>query len=524
MRATYSSILLAFMLISSLAVRASSFQEPPGGARYKRLVIRGGMLVDGLGSPARGPVDIVIEGDTIAELVHVDPVSLGGPRGSEEGGHGDAFRRPTGDKVIDAQGMYVLPGFVDMHGHIPEGRVVPAGDEGRQYAYRLWLAHGVTTIRDVGSSAGLPALAEDKRRSAALEIPAPRIIAYAGWRGMGRSGDSYPGPDEVRRRLEEYKKAGAEGIKVFGPTYTDVLTTLCQEARGLGMGVAIHVGVGQVEAAIAARAGVTSIEHWYGIPDAAIPGVQRFPASYNFLDELDRFRYAGKLWRDADPALLRQVMDTFLEQGTVLDPTFVAYEANRDLVRAQNLPWYEKYALPVMVEYWKPNPAHHGSYHYEWTTDDEASWRENFRLWMAFVREFWKRGGRLTVASDPGGSFGLFGFTYVREMELYREMGLDPVNIIEAASTSAARVLGLGRLAGGVRAGALADLVIVDGNPLRDLKVLYGTGTTRLGKDGKLERTGGVRYTIKEGVLYDARALLKGVESIVQRARSATTQ
>ena len=176
------------------------------------------------------------------------------------------------------------------------------------------------------------------------------------------------------------------------------------------------------------------------------------------------------------------------------------------------------------LEYWKPNPGHHGSYHYEWTTDDEASWRENFRIWMGFVREFWKRGGHLALGSDPGGSFGLFGFTYVREMELYREMGLDPVNIIEAASTSGARALGLERLAGGIRYGSLADLVIVDGSPLRDLKVLYGTGITKLGKTGKLERGGGVRYTIKEGIVFDARALLKNVESMVRQAASATNQ
>jgi imidazolonepropionase-like amidohydrolase len=513
---------IAVVALCGLLVNAATAQEAITGVRYGRLVIRGAMLVDGLGTPARGPLDIVIEGDSISELVPVDPVSLAGRRGSEAGEEPAPPKKA--DRVIEAQGMYVLPGFVDMHSHIPEGRVVPAGDRGRQYAYNLWLAHGVTTVRDVGSSAGLDVLANDKRRAAANEIAAPRIVAYAGWRGIGGAEGGFPTRAAIRARLEGYKKAGAEGIKVFGPTYTNLLNLLCEQARALGMGVAIHVAVGQVDAVSAARAGVNTIEHWYGIPDAAIPGVQRFPADYNFLNELDRFRYAGKLWREADPAALRQVMDVLLEQGTVLDPTFVAYEANRDLVRAQNLPWYPGYALPVMIEYWKPNPAHHGSYHYEWTTDDEVSWRENFQLWMAFVREFWRRGGKLTVASDPGGSFGLFGFTYVREMELYREMGLDPINIIEAASTSAARVLGLERLAGGVRAGALADLVIVDGNPLRDLKVLYGTGVTKLGQDGKVQRGGGVRYTIKEGVVFDAHALLKSVETMVQEARTRATQ
>jgi hypothetical protein len=367
-------------------------------------------------------------------------------------------------------------------------------------------------------------LVEDARRSDANEITAPRIIPYAGWPGLGRPDQKNVTSEEVRARVQDLARRGAKGIKVFGPTYTDTLTALCDEAKKVGIGVAIHVGIGQADAVVASKAGVTSIEHWYGIPDSAIPGVQRLPASYNFMDELDRFRYAGKLWKDADPELLTEVMNVFLQNGTVLDPTFVAYEPNRDLVRAQNLPWYGKYALPVMLEYWKPNPSHHGSYHYEWTTDDEVSWRENFRLWMNFVHEFARRGGRLTLASDPGGSFGLFGFTYIREMELYREMGLDPINIIEAASTTAAGVLGLPRLAG-VRMGATADLLVVNGNPLRDLKVLYGTGTTMRGRDGDVVPTGGIRYTIKGGVVFDVPALLRNVEGMVQEAsgKSATS-
>jgi imidazolonepropionase-like amidohydrolase len=148
----------------------------------------------------------------------------------------------------------------------------------------------------------------------------------------------------------------------------------------------------------------------------------------------------------------------------------------------------------------------------------------NFRLWMDFVREFWRRGGQLTVGSDPGGSFGLYGFTYVREMELYREMGLDPIDIIQAATTSAARVLGLQRRALGVRPGGQADLVVVNGNPLRDLKVLYGTGIQKLGSSGKLEPGGGIHFTIRDGIVYDARALLRNVERMVPQFPLQTSQ
>ncbi len=298
----------------------------------------------------------------------------------------------------------MLPGFIEMHGHTPEGRVVAATQAGRLYAYQLWLAHGVTTVRDAGANAGLATLAEDMRHADALQIAAPRVISYAGWKGYaaaaGGGGGKQWTRDNLRAFVEQAKKGGAAGIKIFGPSYANTLEMLTEEAKAAGLGVAVHYGVGEANAAGGAKAGITSIEHWYGIPDSAIAGAQSLPADYNFMNELDRFRYSGQIWRQADPSRLDALMNLFIEKGTVLVPTFVAYEPNRDLVRAQNMPWYPKYALPVMLEYWKPNPAHHGSYHYEWTTDDEADWRENFHLWMNFVHEFWKRGGRLNVGSE----------------------------------------------------------------------------------------------------------------------------
>ena len=96
-------------------------------------------------------------------------------------------------------------------------------------------------------------------------------------------------------------------------------------------------------------------------------------------------------------------------------------------------------------------------------------------------------------------------------------------DIIEVASTGAARVLGLDELAKGVRFGSPADLVVVDGNPLHDLKVFYGTGTTKLGETGELESGGGIHYTIKDGIVFDARALLENVASMVREAGPATS-
>ena len=75
-----------------------------------------------------------------------------------------------------------------------------------------------------------------------------------------------------------------------------------EEAKKLGMFVMVDLKVSESDAVVASNAGVRSVEHWYGVPDAALVGSQSFPSSYNYWNELDRFRYAGQLWAEADHA------------------------------------------------------------------------------------------------------------------------------------------------------------------------------------------------------------------------------
>ena len=92
---------------------------------------------------------------------------------------------------------------------------------------------------------------------------------------------------------------------------------MLDEARKVGLRVAHHAGVEETNAWDDVRLGTTSIEHWYGIPDAAIPaGRQNFPADYNYRDETDRFRWAGRLWREADPGRLSALLDSMVAAGT----------------------------------------------------------------------------------------------------------------------------------------------------------------------------------------------------------------
>ncbi|MEK6302218.1 MAG: amidohydrolase family protein [Acidobacteriota bacterium] len=494
-------LLIVSQLCAPVMAAQTAKQTVASGKRYPRLVIRGAMIVDGNGTPASGPKDIVIEGNTISEIVALDPVAL------KEG----RARRPAGDVEIDATGKYVLPGLINAHGHVQDERAgVPQPVD---YCLKLWLACGITTVRDVGSDTKKTLPLRDQ--TARGEVAAPRLFIYAmfGYPPAPRNAE------EARARVREIKQQGADGIKILGVN-RDILAALLDEAHKVGLRVAHHVGVEETNVWDDIKFGTTSIEHWYGIPDAAIEsGRQNFPSSYNYNNEVDRFRYAGRLWREANWDRLMKVLDAMVAANVAWDPTLDIYEASRDLQRAQNQPWFAEYLHPTLEEYFKPNPANHGSYFIGWSSTDEAFWKENYRIWMATLREFENRGGLIGAGEDAGFIYQMYGFGLVRELELHQEAGFHTLKVIQHATGNNARILGQEEKLGRVRVGWLADLIVVNGNPLENLKVLYPTGVDEI-RDGKTVHTGGVEWTIKDGIPYHGPSLMKEIKEMVAKARS----
>jgi imidazolonepropionase-like amidohydrolase len=143
------------------------------------------------------------------------------------------------------------------------------------------------------------------------------------------------------------------------------------------------------------------------------------------------------------------------------------------------------------------------------------------------VNEYKNRGGRVGVGTDSGYIFGLYGFSYVRELELLQEAGFAPLEVVRAATLHGAEIIAQPTRKpiefGAIRPGLLADLVIVGENPLENFKVLYGTGTIRLNdQTASVERAGGVIHVIKDGIVYDARRLLADVARMVAEAHKKT--
>ena len=484
-----------------------------GEGPYDRLILRGGTLIDGTGAPPIGPVDIVIEKNRIVQIK-----SVGYP-----GVPIDSENRPDADggQEIDVEGMYVLPGFVDMHGHIGG---VSQGTTA-EYVFKLWMGHGITTIRDPGCGQGIDWCLEHKKRSETNEITAPRIEAYAVF-GRGREAP-FITPDEARQWVNEMADKGADGLKFFGYR-PDIMQAAIETANERGLGTACHhaqLAVSRVNVLTTARWGLTSMEHWYGLPEALFDDrqVQDYPVDYNYNNEQHRFGEAGRLWAQAaEPGSKRwnEVMDELLELDFTLVPTMTIYEASRDLMRARRAEWHETYTLPALWDFFQPNRKAHGSYWFDWTTHDEIAWRNNFRRWMVFLNEYKNRGGRVAAGSDSGFIFKLYGFGFIRELELLQEAGFHPLEVIRAATLSGAETVGMAGQIGSVEPGKLADLVVVEENPLANLKVLYGTGAIRVNQDNEAVRVGGVLYTIKDGIVFDARQMLADVRQMVREAKA----
>ena len=488
-----------------------------GKGPFKTLVIRGAMLIDGTGAAPRGPVDIVVENNKIKEV-----------RGAGTPNLAMRPNRPPEkpDYEIDATGHYVLPGFVDVHVHA--GSKPKNADA--EYAYKLWLAHGVTTVRGVGLS-DHNFTVKEKERSAKNEIVAPRIFHYQ--RPGGGWGKGFPETPEAAREYVRWAAANSvDGLKL-GATRPEIMGALLDEAKKTGLGSTAHLGqegVAQMNAIKAARLGLGTVTHFYGHFESLLKDtvVQPWPIDQNNMDEQHRFGQVARLWdkiHTPGGPEWKAYLEEHLKLGTTFDPTLTIYSAGRDVMRMRQAEWHDKYTLPSLMDFYAPSRSNHGAYWYYWTTWDEVAWRNFYQVWFKLMNDYKKMGGRVTTGSDSGFIYQTYGFGYILEFELLQEAGFHPLEVIQSATMNGALTLHEPKNKaiefGVVRQGLLADMVIVDQNPLENFKVLYATGAVKLNdKTGQPERVGGIKYTIKDGIVYDAKKLLADVAKMVDKQKA----
>jgi imidazolonepropionase-like amidohydrolase len=348
---------------------------------------------------------------------------------------------PPGIPVVDARGQTLLPGLWEMHTHYSGVEFGPA-----------LLAAGITTARDCGGEFDFLVA-----QRMAVNVPAPRLLLAGlvdagGPKAFGHV--TAETPEEGRAVVARYHAAGFEQIKLYTFLAPDVVKAIAAEAHGLGMTVTGHV------------------------PQAmnAFEGVEAG------MDQINHLNYATRMMREAGE---EKAVRFFKEHGTVIDPTAGCGEMAghaKDVDVAAFEPGILKAPLVLDAKY----RGMGGS-----ATSEQT--RTRLTQTLAAIGALHKGG----VTIVPGSDTGLVGFGLYRELELYVQAGMTPMEAIQSATIVSARAMGLERESGTIESGKRADLALIDGDPLAGIreirKVVRVVANGRLYDSGKLWRSVGFR-------------------------------
>jgi imidazolonepropionase-like amidohydrolase len=328
-----------------------------------------------------------------------------------------------------------------------------------------YLAWGVTTVRDVhGTLKPVLALREELARG---EITGPRM--YAAGAMIDGTPPTYPdalsartGP-EARNAVDRLVSAGADFIKIYTRIDRSLLVQIMDEAKPFNLRVAAHLGL--TDARTAARAGVASIEHLSGVPEAVVADPLGLYAAHA------RSFFAGwtaseRAWGGLDSAGLAGLAAELAERRVVLVPTLVLHETISRLDDSAEVegsrirvPEHERrrWNVPDMI-------ARAG-----WTAADFAAFRRARPVQDFFLRSFQANHGVIATGTDAANQFLVPGYDVHREMQLLVAAGLAPGEALVAATRNGALLLGVDSL-GVVAPGKVADLVILSRDPLADIR------------------------------------------------------
>jgi imidazolonepropionase-like amidohydrolase len=428
--------MVLFLLLVFSASAAAAQNTPPARPAARRIAIVGATVVDLSGRAGIKDSVVLIEGSRITSV---------GPRGR--------VKVPAGVEVIDASGKFILPGLIDAHTH-------SNFDGAAWWMLPRFLAHGVTTVLDTGSATNVYEL---KQRTNGGELSGPRMLVS----GALLTAPPVQWPfseavntvDEARRAVGERAARGAEFVKVYAQLPAEFLRAAIDEARKKNMRAIGHLG--RTNALEATRSGINIITHLMGVPDCAVSDPEKIRAAHasGFI--------AGWLastlaWQQADQARLDQLIKEMVARGVALAPTLNVHQGVAFI--RDPLPYREESIATrppeETLKEWQALAA---------MPIDTAPFKKSWPMMQQFVRRFHEAGGVLVVGTDTAAAFQPPGLSAHEEMRLMVEAGVPAAAALRAATINAARALGVEREVGSVEAGKVADIVIVEADPLADI-------------------------------------------------------
>lgn len=380
-------------------------------AAQQSLLLDGGTLIDGTGAEPVSDAQVLISGDRIARV---------GPRGS--------FSVPAGARRIDTSGKFLTPGFVDLHFHMADDlTLVPS-----------FLAHGVTSGRDPG--AWMELFEPLRAWQANNKMPGPRLFLCGPH--LDGIGPAYPtdsvvilSPEEARRWVRGQVQAGATAIKVYFRLPLESIRAAADEAHRLRVPVTAHLEI--VDARDAIDVGLDGIEHITSLGTALVPPMQAEIYRQKILKD-NKARSDGRyqMWATIDPESdrARALAKLLAERRIFVDPNLAVFER-------------------------RPNPK-------DPLSDIKVRATENMKRYVGVLH---RAGVPIVVGSHSNVPYAERGWAYQREMETLVEAGLTPMETLVAATKIGAQFLYRENDLGTIAQGKLADIVVLEKDPLADI-------------------------------------------------------
>lgn len=473
----------SFLALAMLAGTAAIAVTPDGLKPYVSedasvLVLEHVRIIDGTGAAAAEDQRIVIEGGKITRVESAQ----------------QRHASPAGAKVLDLTGKTVIPGLVGMHEHLfyptPKagGDGLPMYGEMADSAPRLYLAGGVTTARTAGSMEPYVDLAL-KRMIDAGQRPGPKLHVTAPY--IGDLGGFIPqfhtltGAENAGRMVDYWAGEGATSFKAFMSVKRDELRVALERAHARGLKVTGHLcAVGFREAA---ALGIDNLEHGIIVDTEFFPGKK--PDECPVQEAADDFAKRVEI----DSAPVQEMIRDLVARKVAVTSTLAVFEA-----LVPNRPPMSKLGRverAMTADAWAAYLKTRSALAQTNAPEQGVALKKE----MQFEREFVKAGGLLLAGCDPTGVGGVLpGYGDQRGLELLVEAGFSPVEAIRIATLNGASFLGEERSIGSIAVGKAADLVVLAGNPAKNID--------------DVEK---VETVFKDGIGYDPLKLRRSVEGLM---------
>jgi imidazolonepropionase-like amidohydrolase len=432
----------ALLLIAFLT--APLFAQIKTDTKTQSLVLKNVSIIDMTGAPLKKDMTVVVSGNRLTAI-----------------GSAGNVRVPRTAQVIDARGKFLIPGLWDMHVHL-FNNVSGSGTNNKEVYFSLFIANGVTGVRDMFTDADdIKLVREWQSELEAGRLTGPRIApGSAIVDGVPTFLPNLFGvatPEEGRAAVRKLKADGAGFIKVYWNLKPDVYRAIADEAKKLGIAVAGHVPF-SMSAAEVSDAGQKSIEHLTGILETCSSKEVELRAA-----KMSPPALAEELWKTYDENKCRELFRRFAKNRTWQTPTAVLHRANvlsdEDFIRKDER---LKYIAPKDRQDWVQRAGQ---------TRKLAllTRRQRFEKMLSTIRTMYQNGVPMLTGTDVGNPFVIAGFSLHDELELFVQGGLSPLQALETATVNPAKYLGWQNKFGTIEKGKIADLVLLDANPLEEI-------------------------------------------------------